>query len=62
VRLPLTEVEALIGRPLPDSVYVNTSYWVNGAEARLRWRAKRWHPRLPVKARAAAFRRIVGEA
>jgi hypothetical protein len=61
VVLTLAEIEAMVGRKLPDCAYANTSYWVSGDAARARWRANGWHPRLLVKARAVEFRRIKAE-
>jgi hypothetical protein len=52
----------MIGYTLPDSAYVNMSYWADSHTAKIRWEAIGWRGALRTKARAVEFRRVVSEA
>jgi len=58
VTLSFTEIEAILGSPLPESMRVDTSLW-NGAEAALVWRleAQGWRARLDRRNQCVHFTR-----
>ncbi len=62
VSLPLAQIEAILGFPLPTSAYGLAGYWREDASARLRvLRAAGWEPRLHRAEHAVVFTRIPPE-
>jgi hypothetical protein len=59
VTLTITEIEAIIGAPLPVSAQVDHSYWINPALRFVRdLTAIGWRARLVVSAHAVEFQSI----
>jgi hypothetical protein len=60
VRVTFTEIEEILGFPLPDNPQVDSSWWrtTNAAHVRM-WQANGWEARLLVRERAVIFTRIV---
>jgi len=56
VVLTLTEIETLIGTPLPLGALA-PQYWINGSKTRSVWKAAGFSARLPRLTRTVEFRR-----